>query len=610
MTAATLAELETRLGAQGEDSRSLAFGATIRPTMPGYGVDLRARPSVAVEATPDELDSMAGPLPEITLDLREGAARARGPSGADLEVRGTLGQGGMGRVLLARQRSLAREVAVKTTHPNASPAIRDALIFEGVVTGRLEHPAIVPVHALGVDAEGRPAIVMKRIEGVAWSALVADPAHPAWEDWSDDPDDRLPGHLQILLVVCNALHFAHSRGFVHRDLKPENVLIGRYGDVYVADWGIAAKVGEKSGDQICGTPGYLAPEMVTQGVVDARTDVYLLGAVLHEVLTGKRRHGGSSIVQALLSASLSDPHDYGDEVPTELASLANGACARDPKTRPATARAFRDLLASYLRHRESVAIGREALERLERLEAVLGEEAAPERERTIDRLAAEARFGLERALEGFEEFEDARRGLARLEGILEARHRRTAELERLAHAMDPRVGERWRAYGLSLLALVGVGLVVLSYAVHRQPSPEVIFAYAATIFAIVVVVGFVARRHLLGNELGRRALVVMLLATGFLFFNRGLNVLHPSPIAEVLARDAFSVAGVTSVAAVTLFRFAGAAAVAFLATGVAVLIWPEHALDVFACGAASATVVSALLAWRMKPDAPVSRDGA
>src|SRR6185295_6663298 len=98
----------------------------------------------------------------------------------------------MGRVLLARQHSLAREVAVKTARDDTNLSAREAILWEGAISGQLEHPSIVPVHALGLDAAGRPALVMKRIEGVSWDALIADPAHPGWEGWEGTHKDRLP----------------------------------------------------------------------------------------------------------------------------------------------------------------------------------------------------------------------------------------------------------------------------------------------------------------------------------------------------------------------------------------------------------------------------------
>src|SRR5207248_5943633 len=107
---------------------------------------------------------------------------------------------------------------------------------------------------------------------------------PVWRDRGSAPGDRLGAHLEILMQVCNAAHFAHSRGIVHRDIKPQNVFIGRYGEVYLGDWGLAVRVEPRSQTRaLCGTPAYMAPEMVVGGEVDARTDVYLLGATLHQI---------------------------------------------------------------------------------------------------------------------------------------------------------------------------------------------------------------------------------------------------------------------------------------------------------------------------------------
>jgi hypothetical protein len=144
-------------------------------------------------------------------------------------------------------------------------------------------------------------------------------------------------------------------------------------------------------------------------------------------------------------------------------------------------------------------------------------------------------------------------------------------------------------------------LVVLTLTVHRTPAPLTLFLYALAIVGVVATVGVVMRRHLLANQIARRALATMLLATGFILASRGINLVFPSELANVLSRDAFAASGVASVAAVTLFRWAGAAALSFLVTGVAVLAWPTRALDVFACGAALASISAAVLAWRSRP---------
>ncbi len=214
-------------------------------------------------------------LPRISIALR-GSLSDHAPRLAssnddrDIEVLSTLGEGGMGRVFLARQHSLDREVAIKTVRDDASESDRSALLSEGAITGHLEHPGIVPVHALGVDREGRPVLVMKRVEGVEWATLLEDDDHPFWESRVGSRAERLDDHLEILLQVCDAAHFAHSRGIVHRDIKPQNVFIGRYREVYLGDWGLAlhAEREQRSG-ALCGTPAFMAPEMARGDRVDA-----------------------------------------------------------------------------------------------------------------------------------------------------------------------------------------------------------------------------------------------------------------------------------------------------------------------------------------------------
>src|SRR5690606_12035425 len=124
------------------------------------------------------------------------------------------------------------------------------------------HPHIVPVHAVGwTEAEG-PLIVMKRIEGASWHALLRDPLHPLLEAAGQDMLER---HLAIFLDVCQAVRFAHSRGVLHRDIKPANVMVGAFGEVYLLDWGVALTREQRAAGvapRVAGTPAYMAPEMV------------------------------------------------------------------------------------------------------------------------------------------------------------------------------------------------------------------------------------------------------------------------------------------------------------------------------------------------------------
>jgi serine/threonine protein kinase len=212
--------------------------------------------------------------------------------GGRIDLHETLGEGGMGIVHLGTQATLGRHVAVKTLRKGAGgddAVLR--ILREAWVTGTLEHPNVVPVHDVGVDADGAPVIVMKRIEGRSWSALMHDPAEIARRFGATD---ALEWNLRTLASVCNAVHFAHSRGILHRDLKPENVMIGEFGEVYVLDWGIAVSLKDdpsgrlppvSQAKEIAGTPHYMAPEMLLGDpkLLSPRTDVYQLGAIFYEV---------------------------------------------------------------------------------------------------------------------------------------------------------------------------------------------------------------------------------------------------------------------------------------------------------------------------------------
>ena len=182
---------------------------------------------------------------------------------------GPLGEGGMGVVHLEKQVALDRKVAIKFLRADTRTAHDvEALLSEAWRAGALEHPNILPIHALSLDEAGYPVIVMKRIEGVTWQALLRDPAAMAAHAPGKHPLDE---HLRILQQVCNAAHFAHTRGIVHRDLKPENVMVGSFGEVYVVDWGLACAPGPAG--QLAGTPAYMAPEMTGRGDISVQTDV-------------------------------------------------------------------------------------------------------------------------------------------------------------------------------------------------------------------------------------------------------------------------------------------------------------------------------------------------
>lgn len=334
-----------------------------------------------------------------------------GDTSPDLVSIETLGEGGMGVVKLARQVALDRDVAVKTVK-DKSERVAQLLLQEAYVTGYLEHPNIIPIYTVGRTDDGLPLIVMKRVEGTSWMEQLDERPSPG-------PPQNLVDQIEVLIQIANAVHFAHSRGIIHRDIKTENVMIGTFGEVYLVDWGLAIYQGDDrpllpQRDQasgLCGTPGYMAPEMARQDAeqLDERTDVYLLGATLHEILTGRTRHSGETMLQFLFAAHLSEPHDYGDDVPAELAQIANQACHRDKDRRFATAKAFRDALDDFLDHRESIAISASADQKRSRLDDLLGAEQLDVA--TIHDTYGECRFGYLEALRMWPDNPSATQGL-------------------------------------------------------------------------------------------------------------------------------------------------------------------------------------------------------
>lgn len=369
-------------------------GATISPlalqasaelaTAAGWDVTLA---NTVVAARHDALQR----LPRV--DLATDAATE-----ADLQLVGVIGQGGMGRVDTAIQRVFGRTVAVKRVRTDRMcPASVAALVREATVTGLLDHPNIVPAHIFGQTAAGEPVLVMKLIGGVAWDRLIADPAHAAWHQTAGD---HLARHVEILIDVCQAVEAAHRRGIAHCDLKPANVMVGDLGEVYVLDWGVAVRLSHARSSELAGTPAYMAPEMLRGSVhVTPATDVYLLGAILYELLTGQAPHRGTQLAEALQSVAGNQIAEIAADGPAELADICRRALASDPAQRWPSALALRDALVEYMGHRgsmELVATGRAALEALHTL---LGAGAATAEVRAQWRSrAAEAEFAFRQAL--------------------------------------------------------------------------------------------------------------------------------------------------------------------------------------------------------------------
>lgn len=290
---------------------------------------------------------------------------------SDLEMGGLLGEGATTAVYLAVQRSMRRRVAVRTVHPTRkTPAAPRQVLASALMLGAFEHPNILPVYGVAAEPDGTPLVIMKAIEATPWMDVLETPGHPL-----GCPSHREPIEFNIrrLIDVCGALEHAHFRGVIHRDVKPENVLVGRDGTVYLHGWDLAVAIRDdptgrfplaREQTQLAGTPAYMAPEMarVDATALGVATDVYLVGATLHDVVTGKPRHLGENVFDAFYSAVASTPFDYDpDHVPTELALILNKAMAADPARRFVDVAELRRALEAFLRHRPSERLTRHAV---------------------------------------------------------------------------------------------------------------------------------------------------------------------------------------------------------------------------------------------------------
>jgi eukaryotic-like serine/threonine-protein kinase len=260
-----------------------------------------------------------------------------------------IGSGGMGVVCLAEDSVLERRVALKildlSDMMDGAGAFSERLLREAKILARLEHPGIVPVHDAGTLADGRVFYAMKFVEGKRLDQLV--------ERLAGEPagSDSLSDRLRIFQRICDAVGFAHARGVLHRDLKPENIMTGPFGEVLVMDWGIAKILGPASArgtlpaeqsamegqeaeskttahGTVLGTRGYMSPEQERGEVekLDARADIFSLGAILTFLLGGEQRapRPVAAIARKAMAADPSDRYGSVSDLTLDVARYVDG----------------------------------------------------------------------------------------------------------------------------------------------------------------------------------------------------------------------------------------------------------------------------------------------
>ena len=327
------------------------------------GLDQAARPGMTIQ-TPK---SIAGSPPRESLVIKPqtlSTAENYNPSSDEYELLTKLGEGGMGVVYHARQTSINRDVAVKMLKAKMSrdEEQRQKFLAEAVVTGDLDHPNIVPIYDVARNDDGALFYAMKKVQGTPWLDVIKDKTQAE--------------NLQILMRVADAVGFAHMRGVVHRDLKPENVMLGEFGEVLVMDWGLAQPMSAFSkGNSITetstmgGTPAYMAPEMATGPIskITPSSDIYLLGAMLYEIVTGKPPHTGKNALKCLMAAAKNVI--VSTEKTGELVDIALRAMETDIPKRYPTVQEFQDAIRDFQSHSDSVAMSARASEDLEQAQS-------------------------------------------------------------------------------------------------------------------------------------------------------------------------------------------------------------------------------------------------
>ena len=279
----------------------------------------------------------------------------------EMKIGKVLGKGGMGTVYLAQQKCPERDVAIKRSNLN-KPYYHRTLIQEAMTTGALEHPNIVPIHVLKLDGEQGPEVIMKRVLGKTLHNF----------DSSQLKDDeRLRQTIGWMIQVCNALQFAHEKDILHRDIKPDNIMIGDYGEVYLLDWGIALHLEKDNYIPIglVGSPAYMAPEMLSGNSKDVsvHTDIYLLGATLHQLLIGLPRHVSSDFDKIFELVEKSEPYNYPRNIPKELAIICNKACHIDKSERYQSISEIKSALIHFLKFREVNKMNRAGRDEMKKL---------------------------------------------------------------------------------------------------------------------------------------------------------------------------------------------------------------------------------------------------
>ncbi len=349
--------LDAGLGAAFGPPVALASGSSVLETLRGH-LGMKTRIDLPEPTTGTEgAGEVAAPPTETP-----GVATSR------YERREEIARGGMGLIFRSRDTDLGRDVAMKVLHPRhaQNPAMVQRFIEEAQIAGQLQHPGILQIYELGLQADQRPYFTMKLIKGNTLGKLIAGRADPA--------QDRRR-FLGIFENICQTMAYTHARGVIHRDLKPANVMVGHFGEVQIVDWGLAKLLSADTADErpenqtvietarsesgtdslagaVMGTPAAMPPEQARGEIqqLDERCDVFALGAILCEILTGHPPYEGATALEDAKAGRLQTAWAGIEacDADEELKTLARSCLARERDERPRNAGIVTEGISSYL----------------------------------------------------------------------------------------------------------------------------------------------------------------------------------------------------------------------------------------------------------------------
>ncbi|MEC7986545.1 MAG: serine/threonine-protein kinase [Myxococcota bacterium] len=355
-----------------------------------------------------------------TLPLRDTQREPQYDINPSFYIKSLLGSGGAGTVYLGEQPFPKRDVAIKIANPGVLGA-EESILQEAMIAGSLEHPSIVPIYAVHRDADQRPRIVMRRISGKTFSTIIKE------EHGTDNWPQKA---VSLLISVCHALEHAHSRGVVHRDIKSENIMVGSFGEVYLLDWGLAFRMSERDtcAKGLCGSLHNMAPEMLAgnPSVIDEKTDIFLLGATLHEAITGNLRYQGETFSTLRSQIERCERQQYTGVFGSMFTDIINRACAKDPSKRYASVRYFREALEQFLERRQAIILSDLAQQEYQTLKDGMSQGWATNK--TFSHFHR-SRFAYEQSLEIWQDNIEAQTGLAALLLLTIRHHMKNQELD-------------------------------------------------------------------------------------------------------------------------------------------------------------------------------------